>query len=575
MEFILNILQSIDIPLWIRNKKNQIIFINDSLQKKFDINIDDINSNLEKSESKELKSLYKMMIMPKFNSSFTYEIKDKIYKPLILFCDDKSKNEVAILIDITDVSLKSNNQQVNMLKSVIDNIPELIFYKDDKLRYVSINKEFKKFYEKIGVKDIIGKTDLEFSIDSNFTRACKEHDDIVLKTKETLYSEEEFLIPGKDEFCTINSVKTPIIGEDGNVLGLIGVARDITEQKKLEKKLRYLSYTDRLTNLYNRAYFDEKVSEFIENKKFPIGVVIGYVNGLKIVNDTLGHLDGDRLLKEMSSVLKEVCGDNGLVFRWGGDEFITLIPNSTEKDCIEFIEKVNNLCDKKIYDNFKLSISQGHSMINEHTNLDDALREAEDKVYRQKILDNKSVRVSILNTLRESLEEKNLETQEHTKRVAKYSVKVGKALGLNDEILEKLALVGELHDIGKIGIPEHILLKPEKLTNDEYEIMKTHAEKGYRLALLLPELSYIARDILTHHERWDGRGYPLGLKGEEIPLVARIVSVIDSFDAMTNDRIHERRISKYKAIKEIKACSGKQFDPKIVEVFSNIIENEL
>ena len=264
-----------------------------------------------------------------------------------------------------------------------------------------------------------------------------------------------------------------------------------------------------------------------------------------------------------------------MVFRWGGDEFITLIPNSTEKDCIEFIEKVNNLCDKKIYDNFKLSISQGHSMINEHTNLDDALREAEDKVYRQKILDNKSVRVSILNTLRESLEEKNLETQEHTKRVAKYSVKVGKALGLNDEILEKLALVGELHDIGKIGIPEHILLKPEKLTNDEYEIMKTHAEKGYRLALLLPELSYIARDILTHHERWDGRGYPLGLKGEEIPLVARIVSVIDSFDAMTNDRIHERRISKYKAIKEIKACSGKQFDPKIVEVFSNIIENEL
>ena len=109
MEFILNILQSIDIPLWIRNKKNQIIFINDSLQKKFDINIDDINSNLEKSESKELKSLYKMMNMPKFNSSFTYEIKDKIYKPLILFCDDKSKNEVAILIDITDVSLKSNN----------------------------------------------------------------------------------------------------------------------------------------------------------------------------------------------------------------------------------------------------------------------------------------------------------------------------------------------------------------------------------------------------------------------------------------------------------------------------------
>lgn len=138
--------------------------------------------------------------------------------------------------------------------------------------------------------------------------------------------------------------------------------------------------------------------------------------------------------------------------------------------------------------------------------------------------------------------------------------------------MDKLLLVGKLHDIGKIGIPEHILLKTDRLADDEYEIMKTHSEKGYRLALLLPELSHISRAILTHHERWDGKGYPLGLKEEEIPLIARIVSVVDAFDSMTHDRVYSKAVSKTDAICELKNCAGEQFDPSIVEAFCNILE---
>ncbi|MGL5328499.1 MAG: HD-GYP domain-containing protein [Peptostreptococcaceae bacterium] len=193
--------------------------------------------------------------------------------------------------------------------------------------------------------------------------------------------------------------------------------------------------------------------------------------------------------------------------------------------------------------------------------------------YKQKILNGKSLTKSMLYTLESNLQLKNIETKEHTERVHDYCLKLGEKLNLDEETIEELLLVAKFHDIGKIGVSESILLKKGKLTEDEYEIMKTHSEKGYRLTLLIPELSHISRSILTHHERWDGKGYPLGLREEEIPLIARIVCVVDAYDAMTNNRVYSKKVEKSKAIKELKRCSGTQFDPYIVKVFCDMIEN--
>jgi diguanylate cyclase (GGDEF)-like protein len=300
---------------------------------------------------------------------------------------------------------------------------------------------------------------------------------------------------------------------------------------------------------------------------------MGDVNGLKLINDTFGHLEGDNLLKIIAKILKEICQPKGYVFRWGGDEFIILIPNCNETQCEQIIKDITNRCEQVEYKFMQLSIALGEVIkYSVEEDIYECITKVEEKVYRQKLLEKKSIKSSIVESLKKSLEEKNMETNEHTERVAKYASVIGKKINLKISELDELMLASTLHDIGKIAVNEDVLLKPGKLTKEEFEIMKTHTEKGYRIINASSELGNVAKCVLTHHERWDGCGYPLGLKGEEIPLMARIINIVDSYDVMTTDRIYKRAMGKDEAIKELKKCSGTQFDPEIVECFIGYIE---
>lgn len=170
-------------------------------------------------------------------------------------------------------------------------------------------------------------------------------------------------------------------------------------------------------------------------------------------------------------------------------------------------------------------------------------------------------------SLQTGLQTKSLETEEHTERVVNNSLIIGERLSLPISVMDELTIVAKLHDIGKIGVSEEILLKQGNLSEEEFEIAKTHTEKGYRIVKASNQLDNVAKGVLTHHERWDGKGYPLKLKGESIPLIARIVSIADSYDSMTNDTVYKKALSKKEAINELKKCSGKQFDPHIVKIF--------
>jgi HD-GYP domain-containing protein (c-di-GMP phosphodiesterase class II) len=202
------------------------------------------------------------------------------------------------------------------------------------------------------------------------------------------------------------------------------------------------------------------------------------------------------------------------------------------------------------------------------------VKEAEDKMYRHKLIENQSARSSAIKSLKRALEERDYETEEHTRRMKKYAVTFGKFLKLSDSELDDLSLLATLHDIGKIATPDNIVLKPDKLSEKEWEIMKKHSEVGYRIAQSTTQLAPIADAILHHHERWDGKGYPYGISKNEIPLIARIISIVDTYDAIISNRPYRKAISKEFALEEIRNCSGSQFDPKLADIFIDLFYEE-
>lgn len=360
---------------------------------------------------------------------------------------------------------------------------------------------------------------------------------------------------------------------EGNLVAEKGIIRDISDQVESEEKIRHLSYYDKLTGLYNRTYWDQVVLSMDKPHLHPISIVIGDMNGLKLTNDAFGHKQGDEMLISMSNILKSVFGTKSIVARLGGDEFAVLITNTDASLVSKLCSKVRSRCVQASSEPIKLSIALGYATkTSADVSISDIMREADDNMYRNKLNESNSIRSSIISSLRTTLEEKNIETREHADRIKKLSLSIGKALELTDSSLDELAIASDMHDIGKIGISDSILLKADKLTEEEWSIIKKHPEIGYHIILSSPKLASIAEYILAHHERWDGKGYPRGLKENEIPLLSRIISIADAYDAMTNTASYRRQKTKEEALEELHRCAGTQFDPDLVEVFCSILK---
>ncbi|RDY25578.1 diguanylate cyclase [Romboutsia weinsteinii] len=574
-------LENIPWPVWIESIDSKIIFLNKNYESIYNVKLQDVigKTNLE-AFPKETAQIYDKQIQMCLQRESIHIVEGKIENSIVecyIFPIKDENNKVqgvaGVIIDVSNTKEKQIEieKQKNILRTIIDAVPEAIFYKDEESRFIGYNKNFENYYNKRGVTEILGKTDLDIYGNKEVALNFLKQDRGIMKSKEARYFEYSVKDNLGNERIEEN-VKIPVIDDSGNCWGVVGMSRDITERKNIEERLRYLSEIDILTGLYNRYSFEEKIKELNHEKYHPLGIIMGDVNGLKIVNDTFGHLEGDQLLKDMSDVLKKVCDGKGYVFRWGGDEFIILIPNCNEIQCEETIENIIYECNQSTYKYVRLSIALGEAVkLDLKEDIYECIKKVEDKLYRQKLLEKKSIKSSILESLKKSLEEKNMETNEHTERVVKYALVVGRCLKFKMSDLDELTLVAKLHDIGKIGISEDILLKPGRLTLEEFEIMKTHTEKGYRIINASSELGNVAKCVLTHHERWDGKGYPLGLKGEEIPIISRIISIVDAYDVMTTDRVYKKAMTKKEAIYELNRCSGTQFDPYITKNFIKYI----
>lgn len=332
---------------------------------------------------------------------------------------------------------------------------------------------------------------------------------------------------------------------------------------------------DDLTKLYNRRYFENAFHTFTNQNHLPLGVMMIDINGLKLINDTYGYKQGDLVIKNVSSLLKEVFNANDVIARVGGDEFAVLSPNQLEETMYPLREAIVSRANDMRVGELNISLSIGYVTVTEcSSKIDDILKLTENYLYRHKITSNMSVRNHSIKAILNTLTDKYHIEKIHSSKVGEYCVELGLKLGLDKDDLAVLEMAGLYHDIGKISIPDAILKKPGKLTYDEFEIIKTHTQIGYDILKAADEYSGLAEYALHHHERWDGKGYPSGLEGEEIPLFARVINIADSFEAMTADRPYRKGMCIEDALAEIENCAGTQFDPSLARIFIDMMREK-
>lgn len=339
-----------------------------------------------------------------------------------------------------------------------------------------------------------------------------------------------------------------------------------------DKKIRMLTYKDRLTGLYNRRFFEEELERIDTERQLPISIIVADINGLKIINDSLGHRKGDQMLKEAAAILNDSTREEDVVSRQGGDEFAILLPQTEKREAEKLISRIKKKTKQTNDRQLAVSIALGIAVKNDpDQNIEGVLRAADNDMYQNKLSESRSTKNRIVQSLLNTLEVKSNETKEHAVRMTKLAYEFGESLNLSNSELNRLSLLSILHDIGKITIAEKILKKSESLNDEEWQRIKEHPERGYKIANSSEEFAVVAEDIFAHHEKWDGTGYPRKLKGKDIPYLARIISIIDAYDVMTNNRSYGKSVSKKEALVEIEKCTGSQFDPELAAKFIKLM----
>lgn len=447
-------------------------------------------------------------------------------------------------------------------EKIIDNLNDGIMILDSQNRIIEINSSARQMFE------------------INYDEVGKPIDDILkywpsiitmVSSKEDNIQKEIQINKAKKIFLELRV--SLIFDKKDNIICRMLIFRDVTERKTAEEKLRQMSFHDSLTGLYNRAFFEEEIKRLNKVRQLPISIIVADVNGLKLINDAFGHQLGDELLKVSSRIIKRCCRSEDIVSRWGGDEFIILLPKTPGKQAADVMKRITNECEK--IKNFKipLSIALGSSTkLSENAEIKRVIDEAEAKMYKNKVLDSKNTHQTFIESLLKTLYDNDIESEEHTDMVLEISALLGKEFNLSEDKLDELRLAAKLHDIGVVAMDEELIEKTGRLDEFEWEIIKRHSEIGYRIASSSTILASISEYILSHHEWYNGNGYPRGLKDLEIPLISRIITVADAYSVMKTGRAYKDKMDTQEAIDELKRFGGIQFDPLVVEKLIEILE---
>jgi diguanylate cyclase (GGDEF)-like protein len=500
------------------------------------------------------------------------------------------KDEVVILIrDITDyrVVKQKLDEAYSFMNDVVKFLPDATFVINNGGQVCTWNKAMEKM-SGIPEEGILGKGDYEYAIPFYGKRRPMLADialvpdilskwvdkyDMISWNGETLLG--EVYVPnaygGKGAYLW-GSVSR-LLDNSGNVIGAIECLRDVTDYKLALEKISYISLHDGLTGLYNRRFLEEEMRRLDTKRQLPIGFIVADLNILKLVNDIYGHSTGDAMLRKTAEILKRSCRHEDIIARWGGDEFIILLPQTNTKGTIAICKRIKENCKEIYIQDLPLSIALGTAVKKDDSkSLEAILKEAEDDMYKQKVAEGRKIGYVMLKSLLESLGAKDFRTKMHIQNVKRIALKIGKEIKLPDSELNRLNLVTTLYDIGKVNISKEILAKKGLLTGQEWEEIKKHPEVGYRIVNAIEGYAHVAEDILAHHECWDGTGYPRGLKGEKIPLLARITAIASAYAMLQNGFFNKNNLSRDEIKKKFQEYAGNKFDPKLVKTLFLLLD---
>jgi diguanylate cyclase (GGDEF)-like protein/PAS domain S-box-containing protein len=507
---------------------------------------------------------------------------------------------VGVCTDITEQKQAEERlaQERNQLRMLIDHLPVSIYFKDASGRFVISNTEHARLMGASSTPEIIGRRVTDFP-ELPQTNEFEDEDRQILENGAPIFNQVRQIRKPVGSSVWYSSTKLPLRDDQGKVIGLIGIMQDITQQKDMEtERERMLAAAidradrDPLTGLFNHRIFHTYLKETsIECRvaKRSYGVIVMDLDNFKFFNDAYGHQAGDGVLLKVANIVRRICRTSDILARLGGDEFALILPGAGPEEVRQFIERLDQAMEgvgfrPPEYEwEVPLTLSVGWAVSpDDSDSRHGILALADERLKTAKYGDSDSAHIvaqlraglsasyenfAMLNALVSAVDNKDRYTRRHSEDVLKYSIQIANELGLDEQTLFEVKIAALLHDVGKIGVPDDILRKPGKLTDEEFAAIKQHPTMGAIMVNAVPGFEATLDAVRFHHERWDGRGYPEGLAGEKIPLLGRLMAVADAYSAMTTDRPYRKAMDTERADEILKSGAGTQWDPVCVEAF--------